>query len=382
MDTSTINASGALRGDRDGEGLAVPGVLLLFSAGTARSRALPLDGGELLIGRADTASGQVQDGRVSRQHARVQFDGRRFRVTDLGSQNGTWADGERVMPNAPREVDRVIRVGDSLLVVLRDVRPFERLGVKTIAGFVRGPASQAVLDETARAAQLGFTLHIRGESGTGKEVVARTIHANSARRTCKLVAVNVGAIPRELLESELFGHARGAFTGATDRRAGLFEEADGGTLFLDEIAEMPLPLQVKLLRVLQDGEVRRVGETRPFTVDVRILCATHRGLPEMVAAGTFREDLYYRLKVFTITIPPLRERSSRRLLAASKTRLQSSSVSIARSLSSTSQRGKRLRASSAFRSPDQFQRGCRRTLSWKYPCRVWQQNRVRTVRSA
>jgi two-component system response regulator HydG len=150
---------------------------------------------------------------------------------------------------------------------------------------------------------------ILGESGTGKEVIARTLHANGPRAGKAFVAVNVAALPAELLESELFGHARGAFTGAVGARAGLFEEADGGTLFLDEIAEMPLPLQAKLLRALQSGEVRRVGETRPARVDVRVICATHQDLAEAVAERRFREDVYYRLKVFTLKVPPLRERA-------------------------------------------------------------------------
>ena len=308
MDTSTINASGALRGDRDGEGLAVPGVLLLFSAGTARSRALPLDGGELLIGRADTASGQVQDGRVSRQHARVQFDGRRFRVTDLGSQNGTWADGERVMPNAPREVDRVIRVGDSLLVVLRDVRPFERLGVKTIAVFVRGPASQAVLDETARAAQLGFTLHIRGESGTGKEGVARAFHESGPRAGGPFIAVNCAAIPQSVAERLLFGAKKGAFSGADADAPGYLQEADGGTLFLDEIGDMSLIAQAKFLRVLEERRFERLGGQKSIGVDFRLISATNRPLEQFVRDGRFREDLYYRVNAFAIRLPSLRER--------------------------------------------------------------------------
>ncbi len=149
---------------------------------------------------------------------------------------------------------------------------------------------------------------ISGESGTGKEVVARTLHANSPRAEQSFVAVNVAALPDELLESELFGHARGAFTGAHQAKEGLFEAADGGTLFLDEIGELPLGLQAKLLRALQEGEIRRVGDTRPKQVDVRIVCATHRDLTELVREGAFREDLFYRLKVLSLRVPPLRDR--------------------------------------------------------------------------
>lgn len=173
---------------------------------------------------------------------------------------------------------------------------------------VKSPQMQALLPKMATVANTDASVVIRGESGSGKEVIARAIHANSERRTKPFVAVNCAALPSELLESELFGHARGAFTGANTARKGLFETADGGTLFLDEIAEMPLALQAKLLRALQDGEIRRVGESQPFQVDVRLLCATHQHLQNAVRDGRFREDLYFRLKVFTLVVPPLRER--------------------------------------------------------------------------
>jgi DNA-binding NtrC family response regulator len=186
------------------------------------------------------------------------------------------------------------------------------------------PAMQAVLRRVRDFAEADAPIVILGESGTGKEVVARAAHANSPRRAKAFVAVNVAALPAELLESELFGHARGAFTGASAEKAGLLEAADGGTLFLDEIAEMPLALQAKLLRAVEGGEVRRVGETRAFGVDVRFVCATHRDLAREVQAGRFREDLYYRLKVLVVRIPPLRERRedvlplARRFLAAER----------------------------------------------------------------
>ncbi|SEQ62399.1 sigma-54 specific transcriptional regulator, flagellar regulatory protein A [Solimonas aquatica] len=153
------------------------------------------------------------------------------------------------------------------------------------------------------------TVLITGESGTGKEVVARAIHARSPRRDQPFVAVNCGAIPAELLESELFGHEKGAFTGAITARRGRFELADGGTLFLDEIGDMPLPMQVKILRVLQERSFERVGATRSTQCNVRIVAATHRNLEEAIIKNAFREDLYYRLNVFPIEMPPLRERT-------------------------------------------------------------------------
>lgn len=167
---------------------------------------------------------------------------------------------------------------------------------------------KATFETIRKVAEFKTTVLIQGESGTGKELIARAIHYNGPRAKGPFIAINCGAIPQELLESELFGHAKGAFTHAVRSKKGLFEEADGGSLFLDEIGELPHHLQVKLLRALQDEEIRRIGEARPIPVDVRIIAATVHNLSEEVARGRFREDLFYRLNVLCINVPPLRER--------------------------------------------------------------------------
>jgi len=183
----------------------------------------------------------------------------------------------------------------------------ERAEFKNIVG--TSEPMRKVFDLIKRVSDNSGTVLIYGESGTGKELVARAIHDSSPRRERPFVTVNCGALPEPLLESELFGHMRGSFTGAVSNKEGLFEVADGGTLFLDEIGEAPLGIQVKLLRVLQTPEFRRVGGTRDIKVDVRIIAATNKDLPKAVARGTFREDLYYRLNVIPLTLPPLRAHS-------------------------------------------------------------------------
>ncbi|MEO6801726.1 MAG: sigma-54 dependent transcriptional regulator, partial [Granulicella sp.] len=196
----------------------------------------------------------------------------------------------------------------SLLEEVRTLRSVldQRYGFENIVG--RSKNFLRVLDQAARVAQRDTTVLIQGETGTGKELIARAIHNNSRRKNKAFVAINCGAIPKDLVESELFGYVRGAFTGAVANKEGRIEAADGGTLFLDEVGELPLEAQVKLLRVLQEGELPKVGATGQVRVDVRIVAATHRNLAAMVEDGTFREDLYYRLTVVPLQIPPLRER--------------------------------------------------------------------------
>jgi two-component system response regulator AtoC len=211
---------------------------------------------------------------------------------------------------------------DEIVMVLKKAEERERLksensrlraevsGRDEFCGILsRSPAMQEIFGQIRRVADLKTTVLILGESGTGKELVARAIHNSGIRAPKPFVAVNCGAIPENLLESELFGHVRGAFTDASSDKTGLFEQADGGTLLLDEIGEMPISLQVKLLRVLQEEEIRRVGAAHSKKVNVRVVSATSRNLQADVYSGRFREDLFFRLNVFCITLPPLRERA-------------------------------------------------------------------------
>ncbi len=210
---------------------------------------------------------------------------------------------------------------DEIIIVLKKAEERERLKAENLAlkaavadqnsfhGLVgRNQAMLALFDQIRRVSNLKTTVLILGESGTGKELVAKALHNGGIRSNGPFVAVNCGAIPETMLEGELFGHVKGAFTGALADKPGLLEQSDGGTLFLDEIGEMPLALQVKLLRVLQEGELRRLGALQSKKVDLRVVSATARDLQEEVRAGRFREDLYFRLNVFTMQLPPLRER--------------------------------------------------------------------------
>ncbi len=199
------------------------------------------------------------------------------------------------------ERERLVRENTSLREALKEEASFDNI-------IARSEIMHAVFRTIRKVANFKSTVLISGESGTGKELVAQAIHVHSGRRHQPFIPVNCGAIPEQLLESELFGHVKGAFTDASRSKAGLFEEADRGTLFLDEVGALPLSLQVKLLRVLQEGEIRRVGDNNTIPIDVRIVAAGIDDLDEVVRRGDFREDLYYRLNVIPIALPPLRER--------------------------------------------------------------------------
>jgi DNA-binding NtrC family response regulator len=252
----------------------------------------------------------LEDPAVSRFHSEVRLDEHGAWLGDLGSKNGTLLDGVSIREAALR-TDSVIRLGRSTLrfrlgseqapLPLSERSEFGSL----VGASVRMRATFAVLE---RAAASDVTTLLEGETGTGKEGAAESIHAASARREQPFLVVDCGAVPENLPESELFGHERGSFTGATARRTGVFEEADGGTVFLDEIGELPLELQPRLLRVLEQREIRRIGSNAYRAVNVRVIAATNRDLRTQVNTGAFRPDLYYRLAVLRVPLPPLRER--------------------------------------------------------------------------
>jgi DNA-binding NtrC family response regulator len=256
------------------------------------------------IGANEANQVVLDDRHVSAFHCRLHPREGRWLLTDLGSTNGTFLDGARV---AEAEVDAGarIRVGSQ---ELRVERPPARMAVSMPGLLARDPALAPALELLRRAAPSSLPVMILGESGTGKEVAARAVHELSTRSAGPFVPVNCGAISRELAEAELFGHEKGSFTGAVTSAPGAFGAADGGTLFLDEIADLPAPLQVKLLRALEAGEVKPVGAARPRTIDVRVVCATHQDLRGRVRDGAFREDLFYRLRGVTVELPPLRAR--------------------------------------------------------------------------
>ena len=230
--------------------------------------------------------------------------------SDLDRAVSAFREGAFEYLSKPFDVDEIVALVNRALSgqqqVLTDTEDRDTNGVSEIIG--SAPAMQEVFRAIARLSSSNLTVLITGESGTGKELVARALHQHSPRGDKIFIALNTAAIPRELLESELFGHEKGAFTGAITRRVGHFEQADGGTLFLDEIGDMPADLQTRLLRVLADGEFYRVGGHTPIRADVRIIAATHQNIEQRVKDRTFREDLLHRLNVIRVHVPPLRER--------------------------------------------------------------------------
>jgi DNA-binding NtrC family response regulator len=248
----------------------------------------------------------LKDDFVSAEHCRISWQDERWLIADLKSSNGTFVDNVRVLA-AVLSGRHAIRAGETTVWFEQEFADDGR--EQPLPGLVsRDPLMTPVIEMVRRIAPSLVPVAIHGETGVGKEIVARAIHNLSPRREGPFVALNCGALPRETVESELFGHEKGAFTGADTARTGAFTEADGGTLFLDEIGELPLSIQVKLLRTIERGEVRRLGGSRTETVSVRIISATHRDLAGAVESGSFREDLYYRLCVAPVEIPPLRQR--------------------------------------------------------------------------
>ena len=293
-----------------------------------QSQSFKLATGVVTVGRATTNDICIDDASVSRFHLRLHV-GEVVQAEDLGSANGTSilheADGmreetssetqRRLVPNQPMRLDpgNVLRVG-GVPMVLESKRP-STLGTLKMVGPQKGPLlldpeMQRAYDLAARTAASDISVLILGETGVGKEVMAETIHRKSLRKDKPFLKLNCAALPEALLESELFGHERGAFTGAHAAKAGLLESTDGGTVFLDELGELPLGTQAKLLRVLEERVLLRLGANKPREINVRFVTATNRDLYKDARAGRFREDLYYRVSGMVLRIPPLRERLS------------------------------------------------------------------------
>ncbi len=283
-------------------------VALTIEAGPDRGLTRALDPGALVVGTGKDADVVLKDPRVSRRHCEVALQDDGVLVHDLGSRNGTLLDGARIERAIVRP-GTSIAVGDTVMTFVAedtavDLGAGQRFGPLS----ARSPRMQELFALLTRAARSETTILLEGETGVGKDVFARAIHEASARRAGPFVVLDCGAVAPNLVSSELFGHKKGAFTGADADREGVFEAARGGTLFLDEIGELPLELQPTLLRVLENRQVRRVGDTKTRDVDVRIVAATNRSLAAEAAKGKFREDLYYRLAIVRVGIPPLRER--------------------------------------------------------------------------
>ena len=291
--------------------LALPAVVVISGA-VAQPARYRLERGSCIVGAGSQADVIVDDPEVSRRHVELSLVPEGVLVADLGSRNGTFYLGQRV-ERMTLALGSRLKIGSAELRLEVDPDALTDSGdAPTEYRGLRG-ASVPMRELFARLARLEGSLVnvlIQGESGVGKELIASALHQGSSLAAQSLVTLNCGALPRELVASELFGHNKGAFTGAYDDRAGAFERADGGTLFLDEIGELPLDVQPMLLRALEAGEVTRVGGNDPKRVKVRVIAATNRDLSDEVAANRFREDLYFRLAVVTLEVPPLRERAA------------------------------------------------------------------------
>lgn len=275
--------------------------------GAERGLKLDLEAAAIVVGRDPECDVVLSDDAVSWRHCSLELCTDRVRVRDLGSHNGTYLDGRRI-ESALAEAGSRVQVGQTTLRLTGAADPLDGLEAEGLAELVgTSPSMQEVYASIQDAAPSRVPVLLLGETGTGKELAARAIHSVGPRSQRAFVPVNCAAIPRELLEDELFGHVRGAFTGASADRLGALERADGGTIFLDEVGELAPELQAKLLRVIEDGEVPRLGGDSVQT-DFRVVAATSSDLASAASRGRFRQDLYYRLAVYRITLPPLRER--------------------------------------------------------------------------
>ncbi len=280
------------------------------TAGPGKGRALSLTRATATIGRHPTCDLALPDPQVSGVHLQISVDGTTIRVRDPGSTNGTWLAGARVR-DVELGIGAELRVGDTLLVVEPDTDAAAREepsgeSFGELVGASR--AMRELFTLLARVSSKDLTMLVLGETGTGKEELARAVHAASPRAKGPFVVVDCTALPESLADALLFGHEKGAFTGASERRLGFFEAAHGGTLLLDEVGELPAAHQAKFLRVLERREVVRVGSQTPVPVDVRVIAATNRDLRLEIDRQRFREDLYFRLAAVRVTLPPLRDR--------------------------------------------------------------------------
>jgi transcriptional regulator with PAS, ATPase and Fis domain len=294
----------------DGRALPIASVNLTVTDGPDRGQRFELRRGSARLGSSPGCDVRLSDPTVSRLHCEIVLEPGRAHIVDRGSTNGTQVNGVPVR-DADLPMGSVLKLGSTALRVehgdeLVSVPLSERVVLGGLVG--SSVAMRRLYAIVERVAPSDATVLVTGETGTGKELVARAVHDLSSRADRAFVAVDCGAVSESLIESELFGHVRGAFSGAVADRKGLFEQAHGGTLFLDEIGELPLALQAKLLRALELGEIRRVGSDEPRLVDVRVVAATNRALSESINEGAFREDLYFRLAVVEVVLPPLRNR--------------------------------------------------------------------------